>query len=110
MHTRMGAGKSLETWGKHGRFTYSGSVEKGTRVTFGRGGAFVVSAETYAELLTRFGGQLALVGNSRRPPRGSLGSWLQAHVGSEHVIVAYVGPILTREGYAERVGDQLKFA
>src|SRR5438874_7787389 len=104
----MGIGPSLDAWGKHGRFTYAGSVEKGTRVVYGRGRSFTISAAAYAELLTRFRGQLAAIGNSRRPPRGSLGSWLQAHVGGEN-LAAYVGPILTHEGYAERVGDEIKF-
>lgn len=104
----MGAGRSLDTWGKKGRFTYQGSVELGTRILFGHGQSFVVSAAAYAELRSHFAGQRVAIGNSRRPPRGSLGSWLQAHVGGENV-VAYVGPILTHEGYGERLGSDIQF-
>lgn len=105
----MGLGPSLDSWGKRGRFTYAGSVEQGTRIVVGRDEAFVIGAATYHELLDHFRGRLVDIGNSRRPPRGSLGSWLQAHVGGSN-LAAYVGPILTHEGYAERVGDQLRFA
>jgi hypothetical protein len=104
----VGAGPSLDTWGKHGRFTYQGSVEAGTRIVYGRGRSFLVSGAAYRELLSRFRGQRVPIGNSRRPPRGSLGSWLQAHVGGEG-LAAYVGPILTHEGYAERVGHDVQF-
>ena len=104
----MGIGPSLDAWGKRGRFTYAGSVEKGTRIVYGRSQSFTVSAAAYADLLTRFRGQLAPIGNSRRPSRGSLGAWLKAHVGGEN-LAAYVGPILTHEGYAEREGDEVRF-
>lgn len=104
----MGAGKAMETWGKRGRFTYQGSVEAGTKILFGRGQSLTISGAVYAELLSRFGGHAVAIGNSRRPPRGSLGSWLQTHLGRQN-LAAYVGPILTTEGYAERVGDELEF-
>src|SRR5438477_12325469 len=104
----MGIGPSLDAWGKRGRFTYAGSVEKGTRIVYGRNQSFTVSAVAYGELLAHFRGQLAQIGNSRRPPRGSLGSWLTTHVGGEN-LAAYVGPILTHEGYAEREGDEVRF-
>lgn len=100
----MGAGKSLDAWGKRGRFTYQGSLELGTRVLYRRGETFVVPAETYAALLARFAGKEAPIGLSRRPARGTLGSWLRAHGGIE-LALAYVGPILVREGAAERVDE-----
>ena len=106
----MGAGRSLDAWGKHGRFTYQGSLALGTRVLYRHGETFTVPAETYAELLARFAGKEVAIGLSRRPARASLGSWLRAHVGVE-LAVAYVGPILVREGAAERVSDSiLRFA
>jgi hypothetical protein len=104
----VGAGKGLSTWGKHGRFTYQGSVERGTKVLYGRGSTFTVTAEQYASLLALFAGRLVDAGNSRRPARGSLGSWLRAHVGVE-LAAAYVGPILVHEGLAERQGDMVLF-
>lgn len=100
----MGAGKSLDAWGKHGRFTYQGNLELGTRVLYRRGETFTVPAETYAEMLAHFAGAEVALGLSRRPARGTLGSWLRAHVGVE-LAVAYVGPILVREGAAERLDE-----
>src|SRR5438093_8031262 len=104
----MGIGPSIDAWGKRGRFTYAGSVEQGTRIVYGRNQSFTISAAAYRELLSHFRGQVADIGNSRRPARRSLGSWLQAHVGGSN-IAAYVGPILTHEGYAEREGDRVRF-
>lgn len=100
----MGAGKSLEAWGKHGRFTYQGDLVRGTRVLYRHGQSFIVPPETYTALLVHFGGQDVPIGLSRRPARGSLGSWLRAQLGVE-LAVAYVGPILVREGAAERSGE-----
>lgn len=101
----MGAAKALSTWGKHGRFSYLGSVEVGTKVLYGRGQSFVVSAEQYADLLAHFRGRRVAIGASRNPPRDSLGAWLRGRTGL-HELAAYVGPILVREGRAERVGTQ----
>lgn len=100
----MGAGPSLDAWGKHGRFSYQGGIERGTRIVYGRNKQFVVPAETYAELLSHFAGKEVAIGASRRPARGSLGSWLRAHGGVELAVV-YVGPILVREGVAERLDE-----
>jgi hypothetical protein len=105
----VGIGPSLDAWGKRGRFSYAGSVETGTRIVIGRDEQFIVSAAAYRELLAHFAGRTVEIGNSRRPARGSLGSWLQAHVGGTN-LAAYIGPILTREGYAERVGADVRFA
>lgn len=105
----MGAGRSLNTWTKRGRFTYQGSLEHGTRVLHGRDGAFVVGADVYADLLAHFRGKRVAIGASRRPARGSLGSWLQARVGIE-VAVAWVGPILVAEKAAVRESeDEIRF-
>ena len=106
---RVGLGPSLDAWGKHGRFSYSGDLERGTRILAGRNRQFVVPAEAYADLLARFAGKTVPIGASRRPARGSLGSWLRAHLGIELAVV-YVGPILVREGAAERVSEsELRF-
>ena len=102
----MGAGRALNTWGKRGRFTYQGDLALGTRIVHGRGDAFVVPAEVYAGLLAHFAGKEVEIGASRRPARGSLGSWLQARTGIE-LVVAYVGPILVAEGAAVRESESL---
>jgi hypothetical protein len=105
----VGLGPSLDAWGKHGRFTYAGDPARGTRILYGRNKELVVPAETYAELLAHFAGRTVPIGASRRPARGSLGSWLRAHLGVELAVV-YVGPILVREGAAERVSEtELRF-
>lgn len=98
----MGAGRSLNTWGKHGRFTYAGDLARGTRVTHGHGETFVVPSEVYGELLRAFGGREVAIGLSLRPARASLGAFLAARLGRQG-LAAYVGPILVAEGAAERV-------
>lgn len=99
----------MNTWGKRGRFAYQGDLAAGTKILRGRQDPFVVPPALYAELLARFAGKTVEIGLSRRPARGSLGSWLRAHLGVD-VAVAYVGPILVAEGAAERVGeDELRF-
>lgn len=101
----MGAGRSLHTWGKRGRFTYAGDLARGTRVTHGRGDVFVVPPEVYAELFRLFGGRELAIGLSMRPPRESLGTFLAARLG-RHGLAAYVGPLLVAEGAAERLDAQ----
>lgn len=100
----MGLGPSLDAWGKHGRFTYAGDLERGVRVIYGRNRQFIVPPELFTELLSHFAGRTVEIGASRRPSRGSLGSWLRAKLGVELAVV-YVGPILVREGAAERLSD-----
>lgn len=100
----MGLGPSLDAWGKHGRFSYAGDLARGTRILAGRNKQFVVQPEVYQELLAHFAGQTVPIGASRRPARGSLGSWLRAKLGVELAVV-YVGPILVREGAAERLSE-----
>ncbi len=44
------------------------------------------------------------IGTSRnKAPLGSIGNWLQNNV-TKTAIASYVGPILTEEGYARKVG------
>lgn len=100
----VGLGPSLDAWGKHGRFSYAGDLARGTRILAGRNKQFVVHPEVYAELLEHFAGRTVPIGASRRPARGSLGSWLRGKLGVE-LCVVYVGPILVREGAAERLSD-----
>lgn len=100
----MGLGPSLDAWGKHGRFTYAGDLERGARILYGRNKQFIVPPETFAQLRAHFAGKTVPIGASRRPARGSLGSWLRTKLGIELAVV-YVGPILVREGAAERVSE-----
>lgn len=101
----MGAGRSLTTWGKRGRFHYVGDLARGTKITFGHGTTLVVPALVYAELFRMFGGQPLAIGLSLRPPRASLGAFLAARLGRQG-LAAYVGPILVHEGVATRTSDK----
>jgi len=93
-----------KTWGGRSRFEYSGSVETGTEIVYGRGWKVRVSAQEYTALRRHFLKRIVPAGTSRtKPPDDSLGAWLQANV-TRSAIASYVAPILIFEGYAERVG------
>jgi len=93
------------TWGGRSTFDYVGSVETGTRITFGQRRIVEVSAQQYAALRRNFLNRTVPVGTSRtNAPDESLGSWLQTHV-TPTAIASYVAPILILEEYAERAGD-----
>ena len=97
--------RELPTWGGRSSFSYSGSVKKGTIIIYGSGYRTYVSATQYAKLLKHFQGCTVSIGTSRTtPPRDSVGEWLQLNV-TRTAIASYVGPILIREGYAEKVGS-----
>jgi len=93
----------LQTWARRSQFEYTGSVEAGVLIRYGRSGQEVrVSREQFATLLRHFHGRAVSIGTSRTiPPAGSVGEWLQKHV-TKTAIASYVGPILIHEGYAEK--------
>ena len=93
-----------DTWAGRSKFNYSGSVEIGTDIVYGRGYIARVKAQAYSDLRHHFLGRIVPVGTSfTDPPSGSLGAWLQDNV-TRTAIACYVAPILILEGYAERVG------
>ena len=93
-----------KTWGGRSSFEYSGSVEKGTEITYGKGWIVRVSAHEYTDLRNHFCCRIVPVGTSRTdPPGDSLGAWLIRNV-TRTGIVSYVAAILIIEGYAKRVG------
>jgi hypothetical protein len=97
---------TLPTWAGASAFTYSGSVQRGTQILYGRGHRYLVtvSKSDYQALLLHFRGREVPIGTSRTsPPAGSLGEWLQSHV-TRTATASYVGPILIEEGFAEH-GD-----
>jgi hypothetical protein len=98
-------GIMTKTWGERSSFEYSGSVETGTEIIFGKGDwKATVTAQDYVALRRYFIGRIVNIGTSRtEPPKGSLGEWIQANV-MNAAIACYVGPILIIEGYAKRVG------
>jgi hypothetical protein len=100
----------LPTWDERSSFTYEGLVKKGTTIFYGQSGRQKVSPDAYRDLLKTFSGQLVNIGTSRdNPPPGSVGAWLKANV-TKTAIASYVGRILIKEGYAEKVGrTELRF-
>lgn len=92
------------TLGARSRFDYSGSVETGTDIVYGRGWKTRVDAQQYKALRDHFLNRIVPAGTSRTdPPADSLGAWLQANV-TVTGIVSYVAAILVLEGYAVREG------
>ena len=93
-----------KTWAGRSEFKYTGSVETGTEITYGKGFKVRVSAQQYNRLRKNFINDVVSVGTTRTdPPKGSLGSWLQENV-TRTAIASYVAPILIIEGYADYEG------
>jgi len=94
-----------KTWGGRSTFKYVGSVETGTRITYGQGRIAEVSGQQYAALRQNFLKKVVPAGTQRtNAPGESLGNWLQANV-TATAIASYVASILILEKYAERIGD-----
>ena len=96
--------KILPTWAGRSGFEYSGSVQAGTEILYGKKPYRQrITVAQYRGLLTHFKGATVGIGTSRTSPTpGSVGEWLQANV-TKTAIASYVGPILLEEGYAKRV-------
>ena len=93
-----------KTWAGRSNFDYTGSVESGTDISYGKGFKVRVSSQQYAKLRKYFKNNIVPVGTSRTDaPRGSLGWWLQANV-TRTAIASYIAPILVLEGYAKPEG------
>jgi len=94
----------IKTWSGRSSFDYSGTVETGTDILYGKHNKVRVSAQQYYKLREHFLHNVVPVGTSRTDaPKGSLGWWLQANV-TRTAIASYVAPILVREGYAKQEG------
>src|SRR4029077_12702211 len=96
--------QTLPTWASRSKFQYEGSVREGTTIYYGSDFRFadVITATQYMRMLAKFSGQEVSIGTSRTmPPKGSLGEWCTSECG-EPAMTSYSGPILLREGYAER--------
>ena len=99
----------LPTWDGRSSFSYTGSVQIGTAITYGSAFHIYVSAEDYQQLLNHFGGRRVRCGTSRtNPPPGSLGDWLIRNI-TKTAIASYVGAILVHEGYAIKEGPDVLF-
>ena len=95
----------MKTWRGRSEFSYTGTVNAGVEIAFGNNRKIYVSAEKFGLLLEHFAGRTVELGTSRTKPQvESIGMWLQAKV-TKTAIASYIGPILVREGYAQRVHD-----
>jgi hypothetical protein len=102
---------TLPTWGGRSQFQSDGSVTQGTSIIWkdrsqpaGWSKPSLVKAEVYRRLLANFSGQEVTLGHCPDPPPGSVEEWLKEQF-DQWGLTSYIGPILVREGYAER-GDQ----
>jgi hypothetical protein len=95
--------ETLKTQSRGKPFVYTKSA-KGFEITYGRKPwTYTLATADYVRLLATFKGRTVRLGTSRdRPPRDSVGEWLQENV-TKTAIAAYVGPILVAEGDAEWV-------
>ncbi len=96
---------TLATWAGKSRFSYTGSIKEDTVITYGDNNTISINADDYRHLLLHFKGRTVEIGTSRdNPLKGSLGEWLQNNI-TKTAIASYIGPILIKEGYAERASN-----
>jgi len=55
----------LSTWAGKSKFSFEGSVNKGTKITFGNGYSVFVSKEQYVNLINAFQGRTVNIGTLR---------------------------------------------
>jgi hypothetical protein len=95
----------MKMWNEKGQFDYDGCVQVGTTINYGDNESVHVTAENYMALRSVYIGRVVEVGTSYSNPEvDSLGKWFFTHL-NEKGIMAYVGVILVREGYAIRESD-----
>ncbi len=88
-------------------FSYSGSPDTGTTITYGKGFTAHVSQKEFAQLREHFHGMEVAIGTSRTvPPPGSLGAWMKEHFTNRPILTSYVAPILIQAGWATKVDNQ----
>lgn len=87
-----------------------GSVEAGTLIIYGNNRRVNFSAKDFSKLLQHFKGRIVAIGTSHtEPPKDSVGEWIKDNT-SKPAIASYLGPILIKEGYAEKVGrSEIRF-
>ena len=104
--------QELLTWAGHSKFCYSGSVEAGITLYFGKSQKRRIRAGLFAEMLEHFAGRNVKVGTSlSQPPRDSLGAWLMENF-TKTAMASYVAPILIAERLAfksEEDSTSIKF-
>ena len=101
--------KKLATWAEGSSFTYSGSIQEGAQIFFGKSSNLKISKEQFSRMLQHFKGRTVNVGTLRtNPSLESLGYWLEKHV-CKQAIASYVGAILVDEGFARRRDSLIEF-
>ncbi|ETA68889.1 hypothetical protein MettiDRAFT_2377 [Methanolobus tindarius DSM 2278] len=96
-------------WGERLPFEYEGSIKEGNIIEVGNEEVSISSLQYY-DLLCKFRGKTVNIGlpdSNDVIPNDSLGAWLRDNV-RRIPLAAYVGPILVKEGYAEK-GDDVAF-
>lgn len=102
------ARKELPTWSGRSKFEYSGSIQSGTHIFFGKAFRYheFIAPEQYQMLLSHFKRKTVSLGTSHTdPPIGSVGSWLLPNV-CRRALASYVGPILLEERCATRISGE----
>jgi hypothetical protein len=98
--------KEVNIWGEKRVFRYEKSITQGTIIIF-KDEEVTVSSLQYYDLLSKFRGKTVNIGipdSNGAIPDNSLGAWLRDNV-RRMPLAAYVGPILVKEGYAEKSED-----
>lgn len=99
--------RECETFAGRKKFSYSGSVDTGTKVWVGTAmqSPLKFTKEQWDALLDAFRGKTIPAGLSfDKPEAGSMGEWIKANWQTKMGPATYVGGILISEGYAERPG------
>lgn len=99
----------LATWAGLSKFYYTGNIEIGTIIYFGKNNHIEVSSKDYKKLLNDFYKMKVEIGTSRdKASEESLGYWLQNNI-TKTAIASYVGKILIHEKYAFRDENYIVF-
>jgi len=92
---------TLPMWDGQKKFSYEGSVKEGIKIG---GTSISVSASQFSRLLSHFAGRGVPLGISEDPPGNSVGYWLRKKILDDDNIAQFIGAILVKEGYGERLG------
>ena len=102
--------KTIPTWGQRSKFQYEGSVATGTKIHGRNAPVISITKEYYADILKHFACKTVKSGTPfDLPPEGSLGWYMMEQKMTRSSYVTYVGAILVEEGYAKKIGSQIKF-
>ena len=92
---------TLPMWDGQKKFSYEGSVKEGIKIG---GTSISVSASQFSQLLKHFAGRGVPLGISEEPPENSVGYWLRKKILDDDNIAQFIGAILVKEGYVDKLG------